>query len=330
MVDYRTGMRMEEDVVRQIVEHWISGDHRTYGLVTEEDGETTRRENMIEEVPENELFMTAPSVIAFSFAAKRWGEVYVEHITPIEWADNSYDLLVLDDDLKRMVRSLVTHHRGSFSDIINGKGGGIIFLLHGEPGQGKTLTAETVAEMLHRPLYSVTVGELGIEPSELEESLRRILDVATAWDAVLLIDEADIFLEARDENDVLRNAMVGVFLRLLEYHQGVLFLTTNRVKNIDRAFYSRISFGIQYRGSDETKREKIWHNLLNAAGIEMPDEDIHTLAKHDLNGRQIKNVIRISQTLVKAEPEGAKLLPVFEDVIRSIEEFQSSIGNKEM
>ena len=90
------------------------------------------------------------------------------------------------------------------------------------------------------------MGELGTDPRQLESSLREILDVATAWDAVIGLDEADVFLEARDEHDIVRNAMVGVFLRLLEYHQGVLFLTTNRVKNIDSAFYSRISVALQY------------------------------------------------------------------------------------
>jgi hypothetical protein len=54
--------------------------------------------------------------------------------------------------------------------------------------------------------------------------LREILEIASVWDAVVLIDEADIFLEKRTEEDIKRNALVGIFLRLLEYHQGVLFL----------------------------------------------------------------------------------------------------------
>lgn len=57
----------------------------------------------------------------------------------------------------------------------------------------------------------------------------------------MLLDEADVFLERRVNNDIKRNAMVGVFLRLLEYHQGILFLTTNRVSTFDDAFNSRIS-----------------------------------------------------------------------------------------
>lgn len=109
------------------------------------------------------------------------------------------------------------------------------------------------------------MGELGTNAKKLEERLKEILEVACSWNAVVLIDEADIFLERRTENDIqrydsideihviqsrslshFRNAMVGIFLRLLEYHQGILFLTTNRVKSFDNAFYSRISIALKY------------------------------------------------------------------------------------
>ncbi len=63
------------------------------------------------------------------------------------------------------------------------------------------------------------MGELGTTTEALEHGLRDILEVASAWNAVILIDEADVFLEQRRDSDIQRNAMVGVFLRLLEYHQ---------------------------------------------------------------------------------------------------------------
>jgi hypothetical protein len=69
---------------------------------------------------------------------------------------------------------------------------------------------------LHRPLYIVGGGELGTTPSELDSSLTSVFDLAPAWDAVVLIDEADVFLEKRANSDVIRNAMVAVFLRQIE------------------------------------------------------------------------------------------------------------------
>lgn len=67
-------------------------------------------------------------------------------------------------------------------------------MLHGPPGTGKTLTAEGIAELLKRPLYMVSTGELGTRSDQLEVELNKILDVAHSWGAVLLLDEADVFL----------------------------------------------------------------------------------------------------------------------------------------
>ena len=51
--------------------------------------------------------------------------------------------------------------------------------------------------------------------------------------------------------------MVGIFLRLLDYHQGVLFLTTNRVKSFDSAFHSRISVALKYPDLDVAQRQQV-------------------------------------------------------------------------
>jgi len=176
-------------------------------------------------------------------------------------------------------------------------------LLHGSPGVGKTLTAESIAELLHRPLYSVSVGELGTDTIELEKKLVEILEVSSSWNAVILLDEADIFLEKRTEKDITRNAMVGIFLRLLEYHQGVLFLTTNRVKCFDKAFHSRISIALQYDDLDVDARTKVWENMFDAAGVDYKASKIDTkkLGHSVLNGRQIRTITRLALSLAKKE-----------------------------
>lgn len=259
----------------------------------------TNKVNM--EIPDADLWRTYPFVYGFSLSSKQWGRFSLDGVKPIAFREDAFEKLVLPDEDKELIKAIVQDDGSDFSDLIDGKGGGSIFLLHGPPGQGKTLTAEAIAEELKRPLYSISVGELGTSPDSLEETLREILDVATVWNSVLLLDEADIFLEERDEKDIVRNAMVGVFLRLLEYHQGVLFLTTNRVKNIDQAFYSRISIGLRFGDATVEKRKQIWVNLSTAAGVQGLDLDV--LAEHDLNGRQIKNVIKLAMKLARAKNE---------------------------
>ena len=93
-------------------------------------------------------------------------------------------------------------------------------VLHGSPGTGKTLTAECIAESLKRPLMRVSVGDLGTNSAAVQSVLDRTLKIAQCWSAVLLLDEADVFLEQRTSNDIHRNALVTVFLNLLEYYQG--------------------------------------------------------------------------------------------------------------
>ncbi|KAL6875816.1 hypothetical protein HDV57DRAFT_510631 [Trichoderma longibrachiatum] len=132
-------------------------------------------------------------------------------------------------------------------DLIRGKGNGLVILLHGPPGTGKTLTAEAVALENSKPLFPITCGDLGFTPDKVEQSLKDIFRYAHLWDCILLLDEADVFLTRRNVTDVQRNALVSVFLRVLEYYSGILFLTTNRVGAIDEAFRSRIHITLHYK-----------------------------------------------------------------------------------
>lgn len=70
---------------------------------------------------------------------------------------------------------------------------------------------------LLEPLYVVGAGDLGTSASKVDLSLTSILKISASWGAVVLIDEADVFLEERALHHIERNAMVAVFLRHLEY-----------------------------------------------------------------------------------------------------------------
>jgi SpoVK/Ycf46/Vps4 family AAA+-type ATPase len=76
-----------------------------------------------------------------------------------------------------------------------------MLLLHGPACVGKTLTAEASAEVLHKPLDYVTMGELGTDPTTMENRLAEILELCSGWNALTLIDEADVFLEKRNLSD---------------------------------------------------------------------------------------------------------------------------------
>ncbi|KIP08935.1 hypothetical protein PHLGIDRAFT_54181, partial [Phlebiopsis gigantea 11061_1 CR5-6] len=152
-----------------------------------------------------------------------------------------FERLVLGEKQKRLISALVQQHitnAVAFDDVVAGKGRGLLGLLCGRPGCGKTLTAEAVAEVTHKPLYAVSAGEVGTDSSETDRSLKRILRLGERWNAVVLLDEADVFMQERDKTDVTRNALVSIFLRQVEYHPGILIFTTNLIDQIDSAFES--------------------------------------------------------------------------------------------
>ncbi|KAL9107257.1 MAG: hypothetical protein Q9227_007798 [Pyrenula ochraceoflavens] len=103
-------------------------------------------------------------------------------------------------------------------------------------------------------------ADLGREPETLEKNLLLFFRNAKAWDAVVLLDEADIYLETRGPSDFERNSVVSIFLRALDYFQGILFLTTNRIGKFDEAFSSRIHVQIGYDPLDNDARAQIWNN----------------------------------------------------------------------
>lgn len=139
----------------------------------------------------------------------------------------------------------------------------MIILLHGGSGTGKTFTAESVAEMAEKPLFRVTCGDIGTKPEEVERYLESVLHLSKSWGHVVLLDEANVFLEQRTLTDLERNALVSVFLRVLEYYEGILILTSNRVGTFDEAFKSCIQLSLHYENLGKRQCRKIWKNFLS-------------------------------------------------------------------
>ncbi|RMZ37845.1 AAA family ATPase [Aspergillus flavus] len=295
------------------------GNPHVVEVELDENGNEIQKEQMDEvedpserDFTEEELLIASPVVLGFAFSEKLWLEFSISGISDINWNEDAFDSLVLPDNQKSIVKALVESHTfcaaQNIDDVIQGKGKGLVAVLHGPPGTGKTLTAEGIAELLKRPLYMVSAGELGTDSRTLEAELNKILDIAHSWGAVLLLDEADIFLEKRTIQDIHRNALVSIFLRLLEYFQGILFLTTNRVETFDDAFQSRIHVALRYGDLTTKAKRSVWKMFVEKVqamdGVQtatFTEKDFDNLARHNLNGRQIKNSVRTAQALAVNE-----------------------------
>ncbi|KAM5353992.1 hypothetical protein ACJ41O_000642 [Fusarium nematophilum] len=280
--------------------------------------------------PDDFLACLPPTIHGFDFATKTWRKLSVDRITDVTWNKKAFSQLVAPPETKELIQAVVSAHgerKQHGLDIIEGKGQGLLILLHGGPGTGKTLTAESIAEEQERPLYRVTCGDIGTEPAEVERYLGDVLEIGKAWGCVVLLDEADVFLEERSFSDQKRNAIISIFLRILEYYDGILILTTNRVGSFDEAFKSRIQLALGYPTLDEEDRLKIWRNFVRMLPrtkdrVDMDDLEMNLpkLARVEINGRQIRNIITMGRHLARFRREMLRYEHM-QDAVRSVQKF---------
>ncbi|OOQ90056.1 putative AAA family ATPase [Penicillium brasilianum] len=280
--------------------HKAFGAFHSHGAIRLKGSKKIRKE-----LTDDQRMITSDMVYGYSLNDKEWMEFSIQNVSEIKWDSFAFESLVLPreqqglKDLLLAIAKAQSKQLDGFDDVVRGKGRGIILQLSGPPGVGKTLTAESVAEVMKVPLYVMSAGDLGTRADAVEHSLKNNLRMIPKWGAVLLLDEAEVFMEARSPTDLERNELVSIFLRMLEYYEGILFLTTNRAENIDPAFESRIHLSLNYKELDATSRRHIWSQLLSRSPntAVFSDEQLDQLAVSHLDGRQIKNTIKTASLL---------------------------------
>lgn len=235
-----------------------------------------------------------PFVRAYSLHSRTYLYLDYRDVQPYRYQTDVDKRLLLPANHRRLLDKLFQADDALIQDLIPGKTGGLCVLAYGHPGTGKTLTAEVYAEIKERPLYALTAAEVGIKPTEIEVSLDRVFARISRWNAVLLFDECDVFLSTRTE-DLQQAATVGMFLRLLDYYTGMLFLTTNRQVMLDPAIDSRLIARLHFPDLGTEERETIWQSLLAEANLACPDKLLGELANLPLDGRKIRNFVRLLQ-----------------------------------
>lgn len=277
-----------------------------------------------DDLTDNDYLVLNSSILFYSLKNKRWFVGDYSLCSPIKFRSNAFNDLILDPKKKRLLSAIVEKPNHEVTDFIDDKSGNGIILLHGEAGTGKTMTAESVAEITKKPLYKVTLGELGTEVTEIEQNLTMHLTLSERWDAIILIDEADVFLEERSSDNLERNAIVTIFLRLLEYYSGIMFLTTNRVKYFDKAFTSRITLAIGYTRPDSFR---MWRSLLDLSEITLSDDEVNNLCRFTLNGRQIKNAINSAKSLAHFDKVDVSVNHI-EEYVNEVDKFVNGMNDE--
>ncbi len=236
-----------------------------------------------------------PMILCFNLDTHTHMWLHVKNLTEYEYDRSMKDKLILPEEHSDLIDILTLDMDILMDDIVSGKSGGTTILCMGAPGLGKTLTAEVYSEVVGRPLYRVHSGQLGVASDKVEKNLEKVLKRAQRWGAILLIDEADVYIRRRG-NDIDHNAVVASFLRTLEYFHGLLFLTTNRVDDVDDAIISRCIATVRYTVPIPEDAKRIWRVLADQFKFDLSDALIDELIVrfNGISGRDIKELLKLT------------------------------------
>lgn len=229
----------------------------------------------------------------------------MNNIRNVCWNEEAFSRVVLKQSEKELILALVSQHNTSAGTNAHGHARtGLKFLFHGPSGSGKKVTAESVAEVAQKPLYTINCGDIGVNSESAEKYLKTALLVGNMWGCIILLADADMFLEQRNQSGMLKSALVATFLRVLNKYEGIIIFTTTRVGVFDEDVKSLIHLRLKFWELGTYQRKYVWENfitMLEEKGVNMNKWDImnqvHQFAQVELNGRQIGHVVSAAQGL---------------------------------
>ncbi|KAL8957096.1 MAG: hypothetical protein Q9193_005543 [Seirophora villosa] len=290
---------------------------------------------------ENQLLVCGTAVKGYSLRNKRWLELYVEFVKDIEWDDHVWDNVVLENDLKDLVFSMIHGHRQKHKGL---QSKGLNILLSGSTGIGKTFTVESVAEALHAPLFHVTPADVDLDPKnpDLESPFTDILEMCGRWNAILLFDQAQGAALDGDTLDDDQGRNYSLLLDALDSHSAAFFVTCSSFAEdcMDDRLRSRFHVCLPLPDLTSGSRAQIWQKCLESQKDMSFFANPSALADWTLNGREIANAVIAARTLAtngviemkhleRVVPAGKRPLAVLDDVVDvPVKKEKKKIGKK--
>jgi ATP-dependent 26S proteasome regulatory subunit len=184
---------------------------------------------------------------------------------------------------------------------------GVRLLFTGQPGTGKTLSAEVLASALNVDLLVVDLSRVVSKwIGETEKNLAAVFDAAERGQAALFFDEADALFgkrtEVTDAHDRYANLETAYLLTRLEQFEGLAILATNFRQNIDAAFLRRLEFVIDFEEPDREERLALWACHLPEDAPLADDVNLYELAAlYPVVGGVIRNAAVAAGFLAAAD-----------------------------
>ncbi|KAK1757003.1 P-loop containing nucleoside triphosphate hydrolase protein [Echria macrotheca] len=250
---------------------------------------------------EENLFIMNHLAYGYSLDHRKWQTFDIDRLTPVESDKSIFQKVVLDEQKKDVLKTLVESHMEStarYDDLIVGKGQCLVIILSGPPGTGKTLVAESLSEHMGCPL-------LRVDPNTIQpDTFLIIMKDAAEWGSLVLFDEPDFLFENQESSTDRKNLLA--FLRQAEYFKGIIFLTTNLGRSIDPAVLSRAQIHITFPDLNEPNRVRVWQNFIDRVPEDVGSlsaEDVARLATWRINGREIKNILNMAVSWYRKKGE---------------------------
>ncbi len=185
----------------------------------------------------------------------------------------TYDLQMLNVETRFEIPRIV--------EALKARGHGTL-CFYGAPGTGKTALGEHISQALSKPLIVKRASDLMSKfVGETEQNMAKMFAEAESEKAVLLLDEADSFLQ--DRRGAQRSyevTEVNEMLQQMEHYQGIFICTTNLLDRIDQAALRRFTFKIKFKPLTKDQRELMFiAEALAGDGSRMSDALRGRLAK---------------------------------------------------
>jgi AAA+ superfamily predicted ATPase len=221
----------------------------------------------------------------------------------VERADFGWDDLILNDRTKARLMAFADEARRRAALLtdperrrVYGDSAHLSALFSGPPGLGKSMSAKVIASVLGLDLLVVDSAAITSKfIGETAKNLTLAFEIARDAQCALHFEEADNFFTTRvkveTSNDRHSNADIGHLLQLMEHHEGVVILSSNRRVNIDAAFTRRLRFIVEYRKPEYAERVRLWDRMLALLGMKQEPRDAlvpQIAAAHELTPAQIK------------------------------------------
>ena len=265
---------------------------------------------------EDQLILCSPEIQCFDLLNKVWTSVGVNQVGDVAWNENAFDDLIWPTEEKDLLLAIAESHSQSGASTINHildrKSPGTTIMLNGPSGCGKKSAAEAIAEKLHMPLYSVSVGEAIREFSKFEAHLEEALERCAKWNAILLFKDIDFFFEKTLAGTDTADTCATVSHHL-QCHPGLVFLTSTSpdLACLEPMLKRQFDLTLKIKEPSREMRRQIWANVLSAA-VPLREqhftfEDLDSLAERSVSGAEIKGVVKMACMLAKSKGTSLKM-----------------------